>query len=79
MFAHPRLDFYSFVLKVFGILKTFFQKGFKRSARWNLATFGADRVRDLSVWAPTTFPHDFQLIKPDSMVNTRRTRAESAE
>ena len=29
LFAHPRLDFLSFVLKVFGILKTFFQKGFK--------------------------------------------------
>ena len=26
---YPRLDFLSFCLKVFGILKTFFQKGFK--------------------------------------------------
>ncbi len=39
MFAHPRLEIYSFLLKVFGILKTFFQKGFKRSGRQSLPTY----------------------------------------
>ena len=35
---YPRLDFLSFCLKVFGILKTFFQKGFKQ-VRTESATF----------------------------------------